>query len=223
MSSPRKTQIAASILSAQAGRLSDEAARVVEAGSDWLHLDIMDGSFVPELTFGANIVSALRQEVQVPLDVHLMVNQPERHVQRFAEAGADIISVHAEASVHLHRTLSLIRALGKKAGVALNPHTPLSLIEYILEDCDLILLMTVNPGYGGQSFIKGVLPKIELARTWVDRRGLSVDIEVDGGIQPGIAKQVTSAGANVLVAGHAIFSAPNYQKAIEQLRHDAQV
>jgi ribulose-phosphate 3-epimerase len=214
-------RIAPSILSADLGRLADEI-RDAEAGSaDWIHVDVMDGRFVPNITLGPIIVAAARRATRLPLDVHLMIVEPERYVEAFAEAGADVISVHEEASIHLQRTLASIRALGKRAGVVLNPHTPETAIEYVLDDVDLVLAMTVNPGFGGQSFLPSVLPKIEALRRMIDRRGLRIDLEVDGGISPDTAKRVVDAGARVLVAGNAVFGKADRRKAIADIRRAA--
>jgi ribulose-phosphate 3-epimerase len=214
-------RIAPSILSADLGRLDEEIRDAEAGGADWIHVDVMDGRFVPNITLGPVVVAAARRSTKLPLDVHLMIVEPERYVDAFAEAGADVISVHAEASVHLQRTLSQIRALGKRAGVVLNPHTPETVIEYVLGDLDLVLLMTVNPGFGGQSFIASVLPKIEAVRQMIDRAGLSIDLEVDGGIAVDTAKRVVDAGARVLVAGNAVFGKPDRKKAIADIRRAA--
>jgi ribulose-phosphate 3-epimerase len=214
-------RIAPSILSADLGRLGEEIRDAEAAGADWIHVDVMDGRFVPNITLGPVVVAAARRSTMLPLDVHLMIVEPERYIEAFAEAGADVISVHAEASVHLQRTLSRIRALGKRAGVVLNPHTPETVIEYVLGDLDLVLLMTVNPGFGGQSFIASVLPKIEAVRQMIDRAGLSIDLEVDGGIAVDTAKRVVDAGARVLVAGNAVFGKPDRRRAIADLRRAA--
>ncbi|MGF1459312.1 MAG: ribulose-phosphate 3-epimerase [Leptolyngbyaceae cyanobacterium] len=219
--SKKSVVIAPSILSADFSRLGDEVRAIDEAGADWVHVDVMDGRFVPNITIGPLIVKALRPVTQKPLDVHLMIVEPEKYVEDFANAGADIISVHAEhnASPHLHRTLSQIRELGKHAGVVLNPSTPLELIEYTLELCDLILIMSVNPGFGGQKFIPNVVPKIQKLRQMCDERGLDPWIEVDGGLKPENAWQVIEAGANAIVAGSAVFKAPDYAEAIEGIRN----
>jgi ribulose-phosphate 3-epimerase len=214
-------RIAPSILSADLGRLGEEIRDAEAAGADWIHVDVMDGRFVPNITLGPVVVAAARRSTTLPLDVHLMIVEPERYIEAFAEAGADVISVHAEASVHLQRTLSRIRALGKRAGVVLNPHTPETVIEYVLGDLDLVLLMTVNPGFGGQSFIASVLPKIEAVRQMIDRAGLSIDLEVDGGVAVDTAKRVVDAGARVLVAGNAVFGKPDRKKAIADIRRAA--
>ncbi len=220
-SSQKSVVISPSILSADFSRLGDEIRAVDAAGADWIHVDVMDGRFVPNITIGPLIVQALRPVTKKPLDVHLMIVEPEKYVEDFAKAGADIISVHAEhnASPHLHRTLGQIRELGKQAGVVLNPGTPLSLIEHVLELCDLILIMSVNPGFGGQSFIPGVLPKIRQLRQMCDERGLDPWIEVDGGLKGNNTWQVLEAGANAIVAGSAVFKAPDYAEAIEGIRN----
>jgi ribulose-phosphate 3-epimerase len=211
-------RIAPSILSADLGRLGDEIRDAEAAGADWIHVDVMDGRFVPNITLGPIVVAAARRATRLPLDVHLMIVEPERYVEAFAEAGADVISVHEEACVHLQRTLSQIRSLGKRAGVVLNPHTPESALDYVLDDVDLILVMSVNPGFGGQSFLPAVLPKLSALRKRIDARGLSIDLEVDGGIAPATARRVVEAGARVLVAGNAVFGKPDRAKAISEIR-----
>ncbi len=211
-------KIAPSILSADFARLGEEVRALEAAGADWVHVDVMDGRFVPNLTIGPPVVAALRKVTTLPLDCHLMIVEPERYVDMFAKAGADILSVHVEASTHLHRTLSHIRSLGKRAGVVLNPATDEGALKYVLDVTDLVLVMSVNPGFGGQSFIDAVLPKITKIRRWIDERGLAIDLQVDGGIHAGNANAVIDAGANVLVAGNAVFSKPSYADAIATLR-----
>lgn len=217
---PRPLRIAPSILASDFSRLGEEVRAVEAAGADLLHIDVMDGRFVPNLTVGPAVVAALRAVTKLPIDVHLMILEPERYVDEFARAGADLISVHLEASPHLHSTVQHIRALGKKAAVAVNPHSPLDGLEVVLPDLDMVLLMTVNPGFGGQHFIEAVVPKIRALRAEIERRKLSVDIEVDGGIGPETVATVVAAGANVLVAGSSVFHAPgrDYASAIAALR-----
>ena len=200
-------KIAPSILSADFARLGEQVAEAEAAGADYIHIDVMDGHFVPNITVGPLVVEAVRRTTRLPLDVHLMIEAPERYIARFAEAGADIITVHVEACPHLHRVVQQIKGLGVQAGVSLNPATPLASLEEILGDVDLVLVMTVNPGFGGQEFIAGMLSKIRRLRRRLDERGLKCELEVDGGINAETAPEVVAAGANVLVAGQAIFGA----------------
>jgi ribulose-phosphate 3-epimerase len=214
-------RIAPSILSADFGRLADEVRAVEAAGADLVHVDVMDGRFVPNITVGPLVVEAVRKVTKLPIDVHLMIVEPERYVEAFAKAGANLVSVHAEVSPHLHRTLQAIRAAGARPAVALNPSTPLSAVEWVLADCAMVLLMTVNPGFGGQSYIDACTDKVRQLRALADARGLPLDIEVDGGIKADTAAKVVAAGANVLVAGTAVFGAPDYRQAIAALRDGA--
>jgi ribulose-phosphate 3-epimerase len=210
--------IAPSILSADLGRLAEEVREVEQLGAEYVHVDVMDGRFVPNLTLGPPVVRAVRAATQAVVDCHLMIVEPERYISDFANAGADIISVHVEASTHLQRTLHAIRALGKRAGVVLNPHTPEETLRYVLDDVDLILVMSVNPGFGGQSFLPLALPKLRALRQMIDRSGRNIDLEVDGGIGPETARAVVDAGANVLVAGNAIFGQRDRGAAIREIR-----
>lgn len=211
-------KIAPSLLSADFARLGEEVRAVAQAGADYIHIDVMDGHFVPNLTIGPLVVAAVRKVTDLPLDVHLMIEAPDRYIPDFARAGADIITVHQEAVPHLHRTVQLIKSLGKKAGVSLNPATPVSTLDVILDDLDLVLLMTVNPGFGGQEFIASGLDKIAALRREIDRRGLSVELEVDGGVKPDNIAAVAAAGAEVFVAGSAVFNSPDYAATIAALR-----
>ncbi|MCU0700905.1 MAG: ribulose-phosphate 3-epimerase [Myxococcaceae bacterium] len=214
-----RVKVAPSILSADFGRLAAEVKAIEQAGADLVHVDVMDGRFVPNLTIGPLVVEAVKRSTTLPLDVHLMIVEPERYIGDFAKAGASIITVHQETCPHLHRTLQQIRAAGATPSVVLNPATPLSAIEEVLGDVEQVLLMSVNPGFGGQAFIPSTVDKVRRLRALLDGRGRShVDIEVDGGINPDTAKQVVAAGATVLVAGNAVFKSPDYAKAIAALR-----
>ncbi|BCB96967.1 ribulose-phosphate 3-epimerase [Dissulfurispira thermophila] len=211
-------KIAPSILSADFMRLGEEIKAAEAAGADMLHLDIMDGHFVPNITIGPAFVEAIRKISNIPLDVHLMIEEPDKFLRDFIKAGADYITVHIEASVHLHRTVQWIKESGVKAGVSLNPATPLWSLDHILSDIDMVLLMSVNPGFGGQEFIPCVLDKIRALRSLINERGLNVIIEVDGGIKPDNAKEVASAGADILVMGSAFFNSEDYSILIRRLR-----
>lgn len=210
--------IAPSILSADFRRLGEEVRAVQEAGADWIHIDVMDGHFVPNITIGPMIVAAVKKVSDVPLDVHLMISDPDRYLEDFQAAGADILTVHAEVACHLHRTLARIRELGMKAGVALNPSTGLGAIEYVMAQADVVMLMTVNPGFGGQSFIPTMLPKVAALKQSIDRSGYDILIEVDGGVSPETAPDLARNGADVFVAGSAVFGHPPYSEVIEKLK-----
>jgi ribulose-phosphate 3-epimerase len=206
------------LLSADFGRLADEVQVVDKGGADWIHVDVMDGLFVPNISAGPLFVKAARSATKLPVDAHLMIRDPDRYLERFAEAGADVITVHVEACTHLQRTLATIRGLGKRAGVALNPHTPEEMLRYVLGDIDVILVMSVNPGFSGQRFLAQVLPKIRNLREWIDREKLPIEIESDGGVSEETARQVVEAGARVLVAGSAVFDQQNRAEAIRAIR-----
>lgn len=214
------TKISPSILTADFGRLADEVKNLRDAGADWLHLDVMDNVFVPNMSFGQSMIRSLRKEIEIPFDVHLMIHDAPKYIEEFAEAGADIITVHPEAAsnLHLHRVVSQIRGCGKKAGVALNPSTHPDVLEYLYEDLDLILIMSVNPGYGGQKFIPQILRKIEYVSNRIQQLGLSIELEVDGGVTVANARSVRDAGATVLVAGSAVVDAPDRAEAIRLLK-----
>jgi len=213
--------IAPSILAADFARLGEEVRAVSDAGADMIHVDVMDGRFVPNITIGPGVVEAIRRSTSLPLDVHLMIVEPERYIADFVEAGADIVGVHVETCPHLHRTLSQIREAGARACAVLNPGTPAASLEPVLDHLDQVLVMTVNPGFGGQSFIESTLGKIRSLRDWIDERGLDVALEVDGGIAPDTIGRAAGAGADVFVAGTAVFGAPDYAGAIEALRKAA--
>jgi ribulose-phosphate 3-epimerase len=215
-------RIAPSLLAADFARLGEEVRAIAEAGADWLHLDIMDGHFVPNISFGPGLVKALRRHAAIPFDVHLMIAPADPYLAAFAEAGADLISLHPEAGPHLHRSLQTIRALGKKAGVVLNPATPVAMVEPVLDLCDLVLVMSVNPGFGGQSFLRSQLAKIAALRAMIEdhvaRGGQEIALQVDGGVTADTARDCIAAGADVLVAGTAVFGARDYRAAIAALR-----
>lgn len=210
--------IAPSILSADFSRLGEEIRTVEAAGADWIHIDVMDGHFVPNITMGPLVVEAVRRVTKLPLDVHLMIETPDRYIADFARAGADLITVQVETCVHLHRSVQLIREAGVRPGVALNPATPLATIEWVLADVDFVLVMSVNPGFGGQQFIPSSLEKIAQLRMMIQTRGLSTLIQVDGGVNAGTIGAVAAAGADVFVAGSAIFGSPDYAATIDSLR-----
>jgi len=211
-------KIAPSILSADFARLGEEIHAVEEAGADYIHIDVMDGHFVPNITIGPMVVKAVRQVTDLPLDVHLMIENAELFIDAFRDAGTDILTVHAEAVTHLQRTLAYIRGQGMKAGVSLNPATPLCVLDHVLEDTDMVLVMTVNPGFEGQKFIRSMIPKVRTLSEIIRSKGLEVEIEVDGGIGPDTIGEISSAGANVFVAGSAIFYSQDYKETISLMR-----
>jgi ribulose-phosphate 3-epimerase len=211
--------IAPSILSADFGHLDSQIKAVDKAGADWIHVDVMDGRFVPNITIGPLVVSAARKATALPLDVHLMIVEPDTHLDAFAKAGADILTVHAEASIHLHRTLQRIKSLNLKAGVAFNPATPVDCLEPVMDLVDLILIMSVNPGFGGQKFIKGVMPKIKKVKDLINKSERPIDLEIDGGVTALNAGQIKDAGVNALVAGSAVYGTLNYKEAISAIRN----
>jgi ribulose-phosphate 3-epimerase len=211
-------KIAPSILSADFSKLGEEILAVEKGGADYIHIDVMDGHFVPNITIGPLIVEAIRPITKLPLDVHLMIENPDQYIEAFAKAGADYITVHVEASRHLHRTIQSIKSYGVKAGVVLNPATPVESIQHIIADIDMVLLMSVNPGFGGQKFIPEVLPKIRKVKEMAEQKGIDLEIEIDGGVNSETAKLCMEAGANVLVAGSAIYNEEDYAKAISLIR-----
>jgi ribulose-phosphate 3-epimerase len=214
-----KVKLAPSILSADFSRLGQQVAEATEAGADYIHVDVMDGRFVPNLTIGAPVVAAIRPWTNLPLDVHLMIEAPESQIEQFVNAGADIITVHMEACPHIHRVVQMIKGLGVRAGVALNPGTPIDVLEEVLPSLDLVLVMTVNPGFGGQAFIEAMLDKIARLRAELDKKGLATELEVDGGINADVAPRVVAAGARVLVAGAAVFnSQQTVKEAVDKIR-----
>ncbi|MCA9666046.1 MAG: ribulose-phosphate 3-epimerase [Myxococcales bacterium] len=215
-------KIAPSILAADFGRLAEEVKAVCAAGADYIHVDVMDGRYVPNISIGQPVVRAIKRASDVPLDVHLMIEEPERYLESFAESGADILTVHVEASVHLHRTLTAIRALGMRAGVTLNPGTPVGALEAVLDEVDMVLVMSVNPGFGGQTFIARTLERVRTVREMTRARGLSIDIEVDGGVVVENAGEIAAAGANVFVSGTGIFRTPDYAQTIAAMRAAAE-
>ena len=218
MNNMQEFMMAPSILSADFSRLGEEIAAVEKAGAEIIHVDVMDGHFVPNITIGPPVVASVRKITDLPLDVHLMISDADRYIEDFAKAGADWITVHVEACPHLHRTINRIRELGKKAGAVLNPATPLVSLDEILADVDLVMLMSVNPGFGGQSFIRSSIRKIKMLRKMIEERGLEVGIEIDGGVSPATIADVVGAGANIFVAGSAVFGQQDYAKVIREMK-----
>jgi len=214
----QRLMIAPSILSADFARLGDEIKQVVADGADVIHIDVMDGHFVANITIGPLVVWAVRKITKAPLDVHLMISNPDQYLEAFAEAGADWITVHVETCHHLHRTIQAIKQLGKKAGAVLNPATPLATLDYILDELDLVMLMSVNPGFGGQKFIASAIDKTRKLKAMIDERGLQVGIEIDGGVSPATIGPIAQAGANIFVAGSAVFGQGNYAQVIAELK-----
>ena len=214
-------KLAPSILSADFARLLEDVKKVEKAGCEYLHIDVMDGHFVPNITLGPGIVKSLRKDVDMVFDAHLMIENPDNYIKQFVDAGCDIIVVHQEACRHLHRTIQNIKSHGIKAGVSLNPATPIDTIKYVLQDVDMVLLMSVNPGFGGQSYIPVVTEKIKELKSLIDEMGLDIDIEVDGGVKPSNISEVVNAGANVIVAGSAIFNTDDIDEAVKSLRENA--
>ncbi len=214
----QRLMIAPSILSADFARLGEEINQVVAGGADVIHIDVMDGHFVPNITIGPLVVKAVRKITKAPLDVHLMIANPDQYLEAFAEAGADWITVHVEVCNHLHRTIQAIKQLGKKAGAVLNPATPLTTLDYVLDDLDLVMLMSVNPGFGGQKFIQSAIDKTRQLKAMIDKRGLQVGIEIDGGVSPTTIEAIAQAGANIFVAGSAVFGQKDYAKVIAELK-----
>ncbi|NLM03941.1 MAG: ribulose-phosphate 3-epimerase [Clostridiales bacterium] len=214
-------KIAPSILSADFSKLAEEIKMVEEAGCDLLHIDVMDGHYVPNITIGPVVIKSIKGKTNLPFDVHLMIENPDKYIKDFVEAGADIITVHAESSVHLHRTIQNIKSMGVKVGVSLNPATSLDILEYILDDLDMVLIMTVNPGFAGQNFIEGMIPKIKKLRQIISERNLDIDIQVDGGIKPDNINLVVEAGANIIVAGSAIFKSDDVEATVKEMRKNA--
>jgi ribulose-5-phosphate 3-epimerase (EC 5.1.3.1) len=217
-----KKIIAPSILSADFSRLGEEIKAIEKGNADWVHIDVMDGHFVPNITIGPLVVASIREITTLPLDVHLMIQDPDKYIEKFAKAGADIITVHVETSPHLHRSVQFIKDQGCKAGVSLNPATSLTMLDHILSEVDMVLIMTVNPGFGGQEFIPSVLPKIKRLREKINEKGIGVDIEVDGGVNINTISKVAQAGGNIFVAGNAVFTTPDYGKTISELRRLAE-
>ena len=211
-------KIAPSILAADFAKLGEEVLEVEKAGADWIHVDVMDGHFVPNISFGPIVLNAIRPLTKLPMDVHLMIENPDQYIEEFAKAGADFITVHVEACPHLHRTIQLIRSFGVKPGVVLNPHTPIETIQHVLEDIDLVLFMTVNPGFGGQKFIHSVVPKVKQLSDIIKEKGLSIEIEIDGGINEETIVACAEAGATVFVAGSAIYSKKDRAHALQAIR-----